>query len=83
MKKILATILVLIVLIATLSGCNYQVLDLTYTFDKAIIALPNGKVIEGHVDAWRDFEDGDQLQIEINGVIYLVHSEDVVLIKEK
>ena len=65
------------------SGCgNRQIMDLTYTFNRAIIELPNGEIIEGKVDSWRDFDDGDQLQIVIDGVTYLVHSSDAVLIKD-
>ena len=84
MKKILVTIILLALATAALSSCgNKQVFDTTYTFDKAIISLPNGQVVEGRVDSWTDYEDGDQIQVKINGVTYLVHSEDVVLIKEK
>lgn len=82
MKKILATIIIATLLVATLSGCNKQVFDFTYEFDKAIISLPNGEVVEGKIDSWTDYEDGDQIQVKINGVTYLVHSSDVVLIKE-
>lgn len=84
MKKILVTILTLMLMAATLSSCgNYQVFDTTYEFDRAIISMPNGEIIEGKVDSWKDYEDGDQIQVKINGVTYLVHSSDVVLIKEK
>ncbi len=84
MKKILVTIIVAILLAATLSGCgNKQIFDFTYEFDKAIISLPNGEVVECKIDSWTDYEDGDQIQVKINGVTYLVHSSDIVLIKEK
>lgn len=84
MKKILTTIILLALVVATLSGCgNKQVFDTTFTFDKAIISLPNGQVVEGAVDSWKDYDDGDQIQVKIYGVTYLVHSEDIVLIKEK
>jgi hypothetical protein len=83
MKKILAITLISILLAATLSGCNKQIFDTTYSFDKAIISLPNGEIIEGKIDSWTDYEDGDQIQVKINGVTYLVHSSDVVLIKGK
>lgn len=56
--------------------------DTVYSFDKAIISLPNGDIVEGKIDSWTDYEDGDQIQVKINGVVYLVHSSDVVLIKE-
>ena len=82
MKKILATVLILAAMTIFLSGCNKQIFDTTYSFDKAIISLPNGTIIEGKIDSWTDYEDGDQIQVKINGVTYLVHSSDVVLIKE-
>lgn len=82
MRKILATIIVTVLMVATLSGCNKQIFDITYGYDKAIVYLPNGKVVEGAVDSWIDYEDGDQIQVKINGVTYLVHSTNVVLIKE-
>ena len=82
MKKILALMLVVIVVLSTalLSGCNKQMLDLTYSYEYAIIGLPNGEVVEGKVSSWTDYEDGDQLQVKINGKTYLVHSSNVVLI---
>ena len=83
MKKILAAFVITLIMVATLSGCNKQAFDTTYSFDKAIISLPNRDVIEGKVDSWTDYEDGDQIQVKINGVTYLVHSENIVLIKEK
>lgn len=82
MKKILSVILVLAFVAAILCGCNYQMIDTAYSFDRAIVSLPNGDIIEGKVDSWKDYEDGDQIQVKINGVTYLVHSSDVVLIKE-
>ena len=64
------------------TGCNKQFIDLTYKYNKAIISLPNGEVVEGKVTSWTDYEDGDQIQLKINGTTYLVHSEDVVLMAE-
>jgi hypothetical protein len=82
MKKILATLIIMLLLVATLSGCNKQLFDTTYSFDRAIISLPNGQVVDGKVDSWTDYEDGDQIQVKINGITYLVHSSNIVLIKE-
>lgn len=82
MKKLLVTTLMLMLMAATLSSCNYDVVDTTYSFDRAIISLPNGKIVEGKVGSWKDYEDGDQIQVKIDGITYLVHSSDVVLIKE-
>lgn len=69
--------------ILALSGCgNKQIFDTTYTFTRAIISLPDGTVIDGKVDSWKDYEDGDQIQVKIDGVTYLVHSSNICLISE-
>ena len=84
MKKWIAIAAVLLVAVSTLilAGCNKQMVDLTYSYEYAIIGLPNGEVVEGKVSSWTDFEDGDQIQVRINGKTYLVHSSNVVLISE-
>ena len=81
MKKIFIIISMLI-MILTMTGCNKQVVDLTYKYDWAVLVLPNGSVIEGEVDSWRDYADGDQIQVTIDGVTYLTHATDVVLIDQ-
>lgn len=75
-------VLLLLSIILMFSGCNRQVFDTTYDFNYAIIRLPNGEIIDGKVDSWRDFEDGDQLQIKISGITYLIHSSNCVLISD-
>lgn len=81
MKKAIIWISVLVTLL-TLTGCNKQMVDLTYSYEYAILSLPNGEVIEGKVSSWTDFEDGDQIQVRIAGKTYLVHSSNIVLISE-
>ena len=75
-------ILMAVIMIVVLAGCNKTIVDLTYKFDRAIIKLPNGEVIEGKISTWTDYEDGDQIQVKINGKTYLVHSSNIVLISE-
>ena len=85
MKKIFAILLVAafsVGLAALTVGCNKQMVDLTYSYEYAIIGLPNGEVVEGKVSSWTDFEDGDQIQVKIDGKTYLVHSSNVVLISD-
>ena len=84
MKKVIALLMAVIVVLSVmlLAGCNKQMVDLTYSYEYAIIGLPNGEVVEGRVSSWTDFEDGDQIQVRINGKTYLVHSSNVVLISE-
>lgn len=74
--------MVLIMALTLFVGCNKQILDTTYKFDRAIVHLPDGTVVSGKVDGWKDYDDGDQIQVKINGDTYLVHSSNVVLIKE-
>ena len=81
MKKLIA-ILAAIAAVAALTGCNKQMADLTYSYERAILCLPNGEVVEGKVSSWTDFEDGDQIQVRINGTTYHVHSSNIVLISE-
>lgn len=78
MKKFMCAVAVTMLI---LSGCgNRDIIDTTYFYDSAVIKLPNDTVIEGKVESWRDYEDGDQIQVKINGKSYLVHSSNVVLI---
>lgn len=81
MKKIIVLLIIVLIVIFA-SSCNRQMVDLTYRYDRAIIELPNGEVIEGDVESWRDYADGDQIQVKIDGVQYLVHSSDIVLISD-
>ena len=64
------------------TGCNRQVIDTTFSYDNAILALPDGSVISGKIESWKDYDDGDQIQVKIDGTTYLVHSVNIVLIKE-
>ena len=72
-----------LLILGTLSGCgNRQLFDTTYTFDRAIISMPDGSIISGTVSSWKDYEDGDQIQVVIDGTTYLVHSSNSVLMNE-
>lgn len=79
-KKILAALLLTMTL---LSGCgNKDMWDTVYTYDRAIILLQDGTVVDGKVESWSDYEDGDQIQVKIDGNVYLVHSSNITLIQE-
>ena len=77
LKKILAVGMIALVL----SGCNYQVVDLNYGYDYAIINI-NGEYQKVEIDGWRDYEDGEQLQIIAkDGTVYLTNSFNCTLVK--
>lgn len=80
MKKIFVIVLAAILFGGILTGCNMQILDTTFSYDEAQIVMPNGEIVSGKCDGWRDYEDGDQLQVVIDGITYLTHAENVVLI---
>lgn len=79
--KLLVLIALMIITVLTLTGCNKQVIDLNYSFNKAIIYAGNEK-IEIEIKKWSDY-DGEQLQIVgKDGKVYLVSSFNTILIKE-
>ena len=66
-----------------LTSCgNKTVFDTTYTFNRAIVKLADGTIVDGKLQNWTDYEDGDQIQVKINGNTYLVHSSNITLIQE-
>ena len=79
MKKVLCIILLVVLAFVLFSGCNKQLVDLNYKFDYAIIKLPNGEIVEGAVQSWKDYE-GEQLQVKIDGTTYLVSSINCALL---
>ena len=38
--------------------------------------------MRGEVESWTDYDGSDQIQVKVNGKTYLVHSENVALIKD-
>lgn len=77
-----ATLFVIAMMLMFMTGCNRQVIDTTFSYDKAILALPDGSIVSGKIESWKDYDDGDQIQVKIDGTTYLVHSVNIVLIKE-
>ena len=82
MKKTIIALLLLCILLLCAACGNRSLFDTTYTFNYAIVGLPDGSYVKGPVSSWLDYEDGDQLQVTINGVTYLTHSSNVVLISD-
>lgn len=51
MRKFIASVVVGIGLLASLTACNKQVIDLTYSYSWAQIKMPNGSIVEGKVSS--------------------------------
>ena len=77
----LKKILVVGTIALTLSGCNYQMVDLNYGYDYAIINI-GGEYQKIEIDSWTDY-DGEQIQITAkDGTVYLTNSFNCTLVKE-
>ena len=79
MKTKLIAIILAIIFAFVVTGCNKQIVDFKYQFNYAWIDIPGREPVQGKVQSWTDFEDGDQLQITIGGVTYLTNSSRCVL----
>ena len=82
MKKVFAYLLAATLAVSLAACGNRQMIDMTYTYDRAVISLPNGEVVDGKIQSWRDYEDGDQIQVTVDGKTYLVHSANIALIND-
>ena len=80
MRKFIASVVVRIGLPASLTACNKQVTDLTYSYSWTQIKMPDGSIVEGKLDSWKDY-DGEQIQVTIDGTTYLVSSINLVMKK--
>lgn len=82
MKKFII-LAVSIVTLFVLNSCNKTIVDTTYTFDKAVLNLGE-EYITINVKSWTDYQDGNQIRVtSTDGTVYLVHSSNITLIKEK
>lgn len=80
-RKMLAGLVMGLALL--MSGCgNKDMFDTVYTYNYAIMELPDGRIIEGDVEQWRDYE-GDVLQVKMDGTVYYIHAENIVLMQVK
>ncbi len=88
-KKLLIAVIALLVVLL-LAGIIYwenthgnrRLIDNKYRFNRAVIGLPNGQVVEGKVSSWLDYNDSDVVQVTIDGKTYLTHYTNVCLIND-
>ena len=87
--KIVAVVLVMIGLLVLLCACeSHQVGNrITHgkdvqSFQYAYVYLDGNKIVEGYVSQWRDYEDSDAVQVQIDGKFYLTHYSNVILVAD-
>jgi len=68
-------------LLLLLTGCNYEPIDLTYSYNKAVCNY-DGDKFELHIDGWKDYTDGEQIQVKSGGKVYLISANKCYFIKE-
>ncbi len=81
-KKAITILTILGVLFVLLlcSGCNKQIIDLDYTYGKAVCTIGNER-LELEIDTWNDY-DGEQIQIKTkDGETYLLSMNNCYLVK--
>ena len=79
--ELLAAIVIIgiaVTIIFSLTGCNKQVFDFDYTFDK-IVCNYDGDKFELKIDKWTDYE-GEQIQVKSDGKTYLLSANKCYLI---
>ncbi|MBQ8110749.1 MAG: hypothetical protein IJ124_11375 [Clostridia bacterium] len=87
-KIIIAIVIVLVIAIVgfvvywELTHGNRSLVDTSNRFDRAVISLPNGEVVEGRVSSWLDFANSDSVQVTVDGKTYLTHYSNVCLIDD-
>ncbi len=80
MKRAILIVLA-VVLALTVTGCNRGIFDIHQKFDSVILSMPDGSVVRGRVEEWWNYENSDMVQVKVDGVIYLTHARNVVLIR--
>ena len=75
---LLLTILGCLILLGGCNGCNYQLIDTTYKYDKAYVKIGE-EWVDLEIRSWTDYE-GEQLQLKLkDGSILLVSSYNCIL----
>lgn len=82
MKRIM--IVAMIGLSMLFSGCgNMDIMDWHWTFDRARIRVDGDKWEEVQIKRWHDYDGSDMIAIETESRVYVTHSVNVILIKNK
>ena len=75
MKKIL----LVLVGVLFLSGCNLQIIDTTWKYDVAYINI-GSETIVCDISSWKDYENSDIIQVKCkDGRTFLGHASTIIL----
>lgn len=82
-KKLLAGLIMGLALLMCCGWGNWQIVDTTWNYNYAILELPDGRIVEGDVQSWKDYENSDSIQVKINDITYYTHLSNAVLMQVK
>ena len=87
--KVIAVVGLLTLCVAVFSGCESTKSGNRITggkdiqtFTDAIVKLGDEVIVRGPITQWRDYSDGDEVQVLVGGKYYLTHYSNVVLIAD-
>lgn len=89
MKKILKNkrfictfiyVVIVIIILMLATGCNYNMIDTTWDYDKVYCYYGNKEVVY-EIESWTDY-DGEQIQIETKEDTYLISMNQCYLRRE-
>lgn len=81
MKKKFICLLVSMLCVFAMVGCNKQMIDLNLSFDRAYVKIGD-EWQDVEIKTWTDYEDGEQIQIKLkDGTVMIVHSANCILYK--
>lgn len=86
MKKIIMPLSLAAVVVSSiflLVGWNKSLFDTHWQFNTAVIKNLDGSCMTLKVQKWIDFPNSDMIQVETADKVYLTHSANVILIKNK
>ena len=65
-------------------GCgNMDILDYHWTFNRALVRSEDGGWREIKLKSWHDYENSDMIAVETDTQVFVTHSANVILIKDK
>ena len=82
MKRIALAIMLIVMAFALCACGNRDVWDTVNRFDRVIVQLADGSIIDGKCQNWCDYQNSDMVQVKVDGKTYLVHSMNCTLIAE-
>lgn len=87
--KILIAIILMAGMVLILSSCGEKQTGNritsgkdVQTFNYCFVVLGGQEIVRGAVTQWRDYSNGDEVQVLVDGKYYLTHYSNVVLVAD-